>query len=130
MAGYYDRDRTNSAGLMQQPGAYIGNTSEYMVSGWPYAETVESTTTITFTSVSQWICVSAIGTDVTLTFQGGSAAFIIPAGTLSPRFDVKCTSVTLTMGSSGSGEKASLLAGLTNVKTSQYPDISAAAGVV
>lgn len=129
MAGYYDRDRTNNAGLMQQPGAYIGNTSEYMVSGWPYAATVSATTTVDFTSVSQWICVSAVGTDVTITFQGGSAAFVVPAGTMSPRFDVKCTSVTLTMGSSGSGESASILAGLTNVKTSQYPDVSNADGI-
>lgn len=130
MSGYYDVDRTNRAGLMHQPSPYIGNTSEYMVSGWPYAATVTTTTTIDFTSVTQWICVSAIGTDVTLTFQGGAAAFVVPAGTLSPRFDVKCTSVTLTMGTSGTGEKASLLAGLTNVRTAQYPDISAAVGVV
>ena len=126
---YYDRDRTTTAGLMQQPGAYIGNTSEYMVSGWPYAETLTATGTVGFTSVTQWICVSAIGTDVTLTFQGGSASFVIPAGTLSPRFDVKCTSVTLTMGSSGTGEKASILAGLTNVQTDQYPDLSTAVGI-
>ena len=54
MSGYYDRDRTNRAGTMQYPQTHIGNTAEYLVSGWPYAKTVTTTTTITFDEVTQW----------------------------------------------------------------------------
>ena len=125
---YYDRDRTTAAPTMGQPRTYIGNTAEYMVSGWPYAKTVTGTTTISFDEVTQWINVSAVGAEVTVTFQGGSAAFVVPAGTQTGQLELKCTQVTLTF-SGGSGISASILAGMTNVKASQYPNLSSYTGI-
>ena len=137
MAGYYDRDRNpngayganaTAAGTMQYPQTHIGNTAEYLVSGWPYAKTVTGTTTITFDEVTQWINVSAVGAPVTVTFQGGSAAFVVPAGTQTGQLELKCTKVTLTF-SSGTGVSASILAGMTNIKATQYPDLSSYTGI-
>ena len=128
MSGYYDRDRTNAAGTMQHPRTYIGNTAEYLVSGWPYAKTVTGTTTITFAEVTQWINVSAVGAPVTVTFQGGLSSFVVPAGTQTGQLDLKCTKVTLTF-TGGTNISASILAGMTNIKANQYPDLSEYTGV-
>ena len=128
MSGYYDRERTNAARTMQHPQTYIGNTAEYLVSGWPYAKNVTGTTTITFGEVTQWINVSAVGADVTVTFQGGGAAFVVPQGTQTGQLELKCTKVTLTF-SGGAGISASILAGMTNIKANQYPDLSNYTGV-
>ena len=125
---YYDRDRTNAAPTMGQPRTYIGNTAEYMVSGWPYAKTVTGTTTIEFNEVTQWINVSAVGAAVTVTFQGGAAAFVVPAGTQTGQLELKCTKVTLTF-TGGVNISASILAGMTNVKADQYPNLSSYAGI-
>ena len=126
MSGYYDRDRSLAAGSFHNHGGtFIGNTAEYMVSGWPYAKTVTSTTTITFNAVTQWINVSAVGGNVEVTFQGGTSKFVVPTGTQTGQLDLKCTEVTLTL-AAGS---ASIMAGLTNVKSNQMPDISEYAGI-
>ena len=141
MAGYYDRDRNprtdagvsgtrTMAGSMNHPAAHYGNTAEFMVSGWPYFETISVTNgaggTASFEMVTQWVCISAIGTDVTVTIDGGAAAFTVPSGTISPRFDFKCTSITVVGGGSGS---ACIAAGLTNVSTDDFPNISTYDGV-
>lgn len=128
MSGYYDRDRAAAAGTMQHPGTYIGNTSEYLVSGWPYAKNVTSTTTIEFDEVTQWINVSAVGAPVTVTFQGGNAAFVVPAGTQTGQLELKCTKITLTF-TGGTNKSASILAGMTNIKANQYPDLSTYTGI-
>ena len=72
------------------------------------------------------MCISAIGTNVTVTIDGGSAAFTVPSGTISPRFDFKCTSITVTLAGAGS---ACVSAGLTNVKSDDFVDISGFNGV-
>ena len=132
MSGYYDRDRTLAAPTMNIPKAHYGNTAEFLVSGWPYLETTTTadpagaTATSTFGYVTQWVCISAIGANVTITLDGGSAAFTVPAGTISPRFDFKCTSVTVVLDGAGS---ACVSAGLTNVKAEDFPDIKTYTGV-
>ena len=144
MAGYYDRDRryrdpaSNDAddfdtphprGTMNHPITHHGNTAEYMVSGYPFFQTHSldsSSGTSTFGYVTQWICISAIGQNCVVTINGGSAAFTVPAGTISPRFDFKCTTITVTMVGAGT---ACVSAGLTNVKSADFPDISGYTGV-
>jgi len=133
MAGYYDRDRRNDtitpAGTMNHPMTHHGNTSEYMVSGYPFFETHTADGTSTFGYVTQWVCVSAIGTDVTVTINGGAAAFTVPSGTVSPRFNFKCTSISVDLTTTGTGKAACVAAGLTNVKSADFPDISGFTGV-
>lgn len=131
MAGYYDRDRTAAAGTMQHPIPHLGNSSEFLVSGWPYLASkvlaAGTSVTINLSSVSRWICVSAIGDNITVTLQGGAASFVVADGTNTGQLELKCTSVTLTAGTTGG--TASLAAGLTNIPNSQYPDISTANGI-
>ena len=123
---YYDRDRSTAARTMNIPKAHYGNTAEFLVSGWPFLETHTAGGTSTFGYVTQWVCISAIGANVTVTLDGGGAAFTVPAGTISPRFDFKCTSVTVALDGAGS---ACVSAGLTNVKAEDFPDISDYTGV-
>ena len=135
---YYDVDRRSredyghnanlnqTAGHMNHPMTHYGNTAEYLVSGYPFFQTHTSTGTSTFGYVTQWVCISAIGTNVTVTIDGGGAAFTVPSGTISPRFDFKCTSITVTLAGSGS---ACVSAGLTNVAATDFPDISTYTGV-
>ena len=127
---YYDRDRATAARTMNIPKAHHGNTAEFLVSGWPFLETHTTTGagngTSTFGFVTQWVCISAIGANVTVTLDGGAAAFTVPAGTISPRFDFKCTSVKVALDGAGS---ACVSAGLTNVRSEDFPDISTYTGV-
>lgn len=131
MAGYFDRDRTGVPGTMQHPIPHLGNSSEFVVSGWPYLASKVlaggASVTIDLSSVSRWICVSAIGDNITVTLQGGAASFVVPAGANTGQLELKCTSVTLTAGATGG--TASLVAGLTNIPNSQYPDLSSADGI-
>ena len=144
MSGYYDRDRNprneatgvsgtrTMAGTMNQPVAHYGNTAEFLVSGWPYlgeftnnnAQTQSQT--ITFTHVTQHITVSAFDGDVSFSVGGGSATMTIPAGTISPRLDVKIGSITFTL---PAGASVSFVAGLTNVPVSELPTMLAWTGV-
>jgi hypothetical protein len=130
MAGYYDRDRPAAAGQMNHAQSHYGNTAEYMVSGYPWIKSITASgaQTITFDFVTQWICISAIGANVTLTF-GGAQTFIVPVGTISPRFNVKCKTITVTLGSTGGGESANIAAGLTNVPAADFPDITGYTGI-
>ena len=148
MAGYYDRDRNprnevtgisgtrTMAGTMNHPTTHYGNTAEFMVSGWPYlgqktnadlnGDLSDYDCEITFTHVTQHITISAIDGNITVTLGGGAASFIVPAGTISPRFDVKVGQMTLTI---PDGATASYIAGLTNVPVSELPDMSAWTGI-
>ena len=73
MAGYYDRDRQNDAvkpaGTMNHPITHHGNVAEYQASGFPYVITLsgaQSDTRVKFPYVTQWICVSGLGADLSL----------------------------------------------------------------
>ena len=147
MAGYYDRDRNyrvpttglhsgtgvpSAAGTMNHPMTHYGNTAEFLVSGWPYLgeftnnNVASQSQTITFTHVTQHITVSAFGGDVSFSVGGGNATMTIPAGTISPRLDVKIESITFTLPPSAS---VSFVAGLTNVPVSELPTMSTWEGV-
>lgn len=128
--GYYDRDKypndlnaTNSpvALTVGWPEPHLGNTGEYMISAWPFAQTETGTFTATFDYVSRWVSISAVNCDIEVTFQGGASKFLVPSGTTTGQLELKCTSVTLTAINVGVNPKLSLLAGLTNIKATVYP---------
>ena len=62
MAGYFDRDRNprnpltgvsgtrTAAGQMNHPGTHVGNTAEYMASGYPFFCHIDTTAAVTFGS--------------------------------------------------------------------------------
>jgi len=129
---YYDRDRTAAAGTMQHPEAYIGNTAEYLVSGWPYSLSYDNssggtkTNTVTFSYVTKFITITAISGAATVSLQG-QANFVIPAGT-TQKFEVKATTVAISV---GNNHGFRLVAGLTNIPKTQYPSsLGTQAGVV
>tara|TARA_Y100000593_G_scaffold88815_1_gene171805 strand:+ start:1875 stop:2333 length:459 start_codon:yes stop_codon:yes gene_type:complete len=143
MAGYYDRDRNfrvgstgahsgtgvpNAAGTMGQPIAHYGNTSEFLVSGWPFIANVAHSQTgaeVDFEHVTQFIVVTA-GETTTIYFADiatytTAPGFVIPAGTTSPRIDVKCGKIWVTTGAGSA--TTTILAGLTNVPNSELPSM-------
>ncbi|MEC8392498.1 MAG: hypothetical protein VXZ58_06435 [Actinomycetota bacterium] len=143
--GYYDRDRNPrststglpttdpaAAGTMNHPMTHYGNTAEFLVSGWPYLgefknnNATTQSQTITFTHVTQHITVSAFDGDVSFSVGGGAATMTIPAGTISPRLDVKIAKITFTL---PAGATVSFVAGLTNVPYTELPDMSTWTGV-
>ena len=137
---YYDVDKypndlnastsTTTSTTVSWPKPHIGNSSEFIASGWPYSLTVTSTTTVTLPYVSKWVCISAINCDVEVSFEGGSAVFIIPSGTNSGQLELKCSQVTLNPINVTPGAKASLICGLTNIPGDSFPDVSSWDGIV
>ena len=101
---------------------------EYQMSGYPWSMTdtdLDTTETldIDFPAVTRWItiyCSSA----VKLSFkQSGSSdenkTFYLPAG-ISPRFELKCKHIRIIP--TANDTKVSVLAGLTNIHPSKFPD--------
>ena len=150
MSGYYDRDRRprlangnednwNSetpAGSMSNPYSHHGNVAEYQCSSIPWLQeyATASNQKVEFPFVTRWIVVTAVG--VTPTTHAVKIAFsstgiansqyiTIPAGSMSPRIEVKCTHMWVT-----SAAEVNIMAGLTNVHTSQFPDITGLDGIV
>ena len=130
---YYDRDRTNTAGTMHSHGGtYIGNTAEYLVSGWSYVKSiinddgVSTTYTLNLNFVASEIKIQAVGSDMTVSLQG-SDSFIVAAGT-TMTFPVKCTTVSFTNATQDHG--IVVIAALTNIPAAQYPSDSWSGGSV
>ena len=129
---YYDRDRTNAAGTMQYPKTYIGNTAEYLVSGWPYVKSIlnddgqATTYTLNLNYVTSEIKIQAVGSDMTISLQG-SDSFIVAAGT-TMTLPVKCT--TLTFSNATLDHGIIVIAALTNIPAAQYPSDSWVGGTV
>ena len=109
---------------------------EYQQSGVPFVKTIQSLgaealdSTTEFTYLTRWIVIST-DKDIFLGFnQTGTVdpqkAFIIKAGT-SPRFEIKCKKINL-LNNSGSNAKISIIAGLTNILASDFPDQTLANG--
>ena len=105
----------------------LGNSGAYQVSGKPFASgghsvAAISNTTIQFPSVTQWVQISNCGSnDLKIAFTAtsltrGDYFFILPAGAVSPVFDVKVTEISL-RGSGGTADPVSVTAGLTDVST-------------
>ena len=132
---YYDRDRNprststglptssaDAAGTMNHPSTHYGNTAEFLVSGWPYIHDGSTGTNVDFTHVTQWIVVTAGNAPVTISFKSGGAGFVVPANTTSPRLDLKCATVYYSAA-------CTIIAGLTNVLASEFPDMSGWTGI-
>jgi hypothetical protein len=124
---YYDRDKTDAQPKMQWPRPHFGSVAEYQVSPWPYIKNVGSSASeeeVDFGSVTRWITVHALNTSCTISFVSGGASFEVPVGTLV-RLELKCTKiyVTTTTGT------CSIIAGITSIDNSQFPDISLRDGV-
>ena len=108
---------------------------EYQQSGIPFVKTVPALANngidpTSFTYLTRWIVIST-DQDIYLGFNQDNIvdpqkAFIIKAGT-SPRFEIKCKKINL-LNNSGSNAKISIIAGLTNILASDFPDQTLANG--
>lgn len=109
----------------------LRNVGSYQVSGRPWTQgnidASSTTTTIEFPFVTQWIVVTNThaSTAVKVSFHedgvGDNCYFEVPAGTTSPRLEVKCVKVLL---NGGGGANVSVIAGLTNIPRDQMYDLS------
>jgi len=132
---YYDRDRNpngigganaTTAGTMSHPRVYIGNTAEYLVSGWPYVKTIQKTEqggtpqtfTVNLNYVTKEIKIQAFGADISLSLQGSTDTFTVFEDT-TITLPVKCTTLQFTTSQLAAG--ITIAAALTNVPASQYP---------
>ena len=147
MAGYYDRDRNlrhqkgsnlgklvsepEAAGAMNHPYTHHGNTAEYQCSGIPWLKKYSSASNqiVQFPFVTRWIVVTAVGGAVKIAFSStgnaNSQYITVPDGQMSARLEIKCTEMWVTCG----GE-VNIMAGLTNVHESQFPDITGLDGII
>jgi len=132
MSGYYDKDRNpngymglnaTAQGTMGHPSPHLGNTAEYLVSGWPYTKDFTAgsasgdyTEAIAFAYVTKFITITAIGGNATVSIEGG-ANFTVYSGT-TQKFEVKAVNVSVTVSETDGFQ---LVAGLTNIPRSQYP---------
>ena len=125
---YYDRDKSNAPTKMQWPKPHFGSVAEYQVSPWPFCKTVTGTGSVNFKSVTRWIIITADSANVKVSFaEPGTPSdpdtyFTVPANTMSQRLEVKCTKIWVSA-------TCTVLAGVTSVDTSQFPDISERVGV-
>jgi hypothetical protein len=145
---YYDRDKSNAPTTMQWPKPHFGSVAEYQVSPWPFCEIIEKGVSdaeaheINFKSVTRWICITALEGDVKVAFAdpdaidpettiayGWESYFIVPSGTTSPRIEVKCTKIWVEAVSGTFKTEITVMAGVTSIDTSQFPDISERTGV-
>jgi len=101
---------------------------EFQLSGIPYAETktVNSSATVTFTfnSVTRWIAISS-DKDVQLGFHDDGSIhdlyyFTCKAG-MTQRFELKCKKIVI-KNATLENASVSVLAGLTNVAATSFPD--------
>jgi hypothetical protein len=141
---YYDRDKSNAPTTMQWPKPHFGSVAEYQVSPWPFCEVIKSadsvlTAGVDFKGVTRWICITALTQDVKVAFADPDATslgvpgwlsyFTIPSGTTSPRIEVKCTKIWVAAVSGTFPTEITVMAGVTSIDTSQFPDISERTGV-
>lgn len=159
MSGYYDRDRNtrtssghaanayNAAGTMNHAYSHHGNVAEYQASGFPLVQKVTLTTgqeaVVNFPFVTQWISFATNGNDAYVAFSesgqegqvgSGEGTNYFPiqtaatgAGNAGPIFRIKCNKVFLKDVTGAS--VVYIIAGLTNVPASEFPDISSLVGV-
>jgi len=125
---YYDRDKSTAQPKMQWPKPHFGSVSEYQVSPWPFVANVTASQTdfeVDFASVTRWIVVHAVAGPVTLSFKSGGEEFVVAEGQ-SSRLELKCTKIYIT---TGAGITCSILAGVTSIDDTQFPDISNRDGI-
>ena len=143
-----------AAGTMNHVYSHHGNVAEYQVSGFPFVQRVvlssDQEKVLTFPYVTQWIQFEVDGgEDCAISFSEsgqegqvgsgeGTNYFVVKsavgagdATTFTPstnRFPIRCAKVFLSdLGSSGC--TVTVIAGLTAVRSSEFPDISGLKGV-
>lgn len=115
---------------LQTPRAHHGHTSEYQSSGIPWHQrwAAPNNQKVEFPYVTRFVYITATTHAVNVSFDDGGIAagryFIVPAGTTSGRLELKCKELHLT-----STGPATVLAGLTNVKAADFPDITGLSGI-
>jgi hypothetical protein len=125
--------RTGSQhGASHWPKPHHGLVSEYQASGIPYltgSSGAQTNEKVEFPYVTRWIVVSAHGGATKIGFSSTGITndqhITIPSGEISPRLELKCTDIWVT-----SAGGFNLVAGLTNVTGSNFPDISTLEGIV
>ena len=125
---YYDRDKSPAPTKMQWPKPHFGSVPEYQVSPWPFCGVVSGADSVDFEAVTRWIIITATVGDVKVSFAEPAdptdpgTYFMVPSGTMSQRLEVKCTKIWV-------DAACTVLAGVTSVDTTQFPDISGRTGV-
>ena len=159
MSGYYDRDRNtrtiyghnanaqNTPGTMNHPMTHHGNVAEYQTSGIPFVMQVALTggqkKKVEFPFVTQWIMIQTNQADVYVAFSadgqqgsgvtnGANNFFTVQTLTNEspgsmPLLRLKCKEIFLKDPAGGS--TVTIIAGLTNVPSADFPDISKIVGV-
>ena len=108
------------------------HTSEYQQSGVPWLKYYASAANqkVSFPYVTRWIIITSeeAAKPVTLAFSDSGIAagnyITVPAATMSQRMEVKCKEIHITCAG-----KVSIMAGLTNVKAADFPDITNLPGI-
>ena len=126
---------------LNNPRPHHGHTAEYQSSGIPFVKTINSgnanATTINFPFVTRFIVISnPSDTAVKIHFSATGVAlananpatthFVVPSNSISPRLEVKVKTLFVTH---ANGKSCSVLAGLTNVKAADFPDITELSGI-
>ena len=132
---YYDRDRSAVQGGTTYPQSHHGNTAEYQASGFPFVYQHGSDMAdvrIEFPFVTQWICITCPGGDVSIAFKssqsdetGDAMRFVIPQDSMMT-LHVRCVDLWV---DSGGRSDVSIMAGLTGVPRGQFPNITEIEGV-
>ena len=120
---------------LNQAKPHHGHAAEYQAAGfpWVYQHGADmADLRIEFPYVTQWICITAPSGDAAIAFkvsqsdEGGDAMrFVIPQNSMMV-LPIKC--IDLYVDSNGQTD-VTVMAGLTNVKRSDFPSIAALEGV-
>jgi hypothetical protein len=99
----------------------------YQISGLPYCETKVNAGDSSFAElprVSRWISISTVGAAAKIFFidegdANSSQYFTIPANTMSPRLEIRCTKVYFNQ-AAGAANSVSIVAGLTTINKDDF----------
>lgn len=119
---------------LSHPRPHHGHVSEYQQSSIPFLQelTNVSNTKVDFPFVTRYIVISnpsdtAVQIAFSSTGNANSQYIKIPPATVSPRLELKVKSIWVT---TNGNKEINILAGLTNIKAADFPDITGLAGIV
>ena len=120
---------------LNNPRPNHNHAAEYQAAGFPFVYQHGSDMAdlrIEFPYVTQWICITCPGGDVSIAFKasqsdetGDAMRMVIPQKSMMV-LPIKCVDLYV---DSGGRSDCTVMAGLTNVKRSDFPDISALEGI-